>query len=215
MIREEIREAFKAEVPEIDTRVITDTVLNNWLLIGDKEVCASTRCILNDYSWTTAEDEQSWNILEKVPKFYAIDDFPGGGVIFDNDPLDLTTIAQLDQDYSTWRTRSSGTPEYYFIRGKFLWFDRPVDSASTLQIYFSEISDDFNSDGIMPFNQLSYLEPFHNSLVLYLIYRAKSKMNKPVEAQTAKQEFSNYIAWMKKEITAARKGNINYEPRFI
>lgn len=214
MIREDIRTAFRAENPELqDTDILSDTVLNNWLLVGDKEICASIRCILNDYTWTAAEDEQSWDLIEKIPKFYAIDDFPGGGVIFDNGPLDLITIAQLDSEYSTWRTRSSGTPDYYFIRGKTLWFDRPIDSASDIQVYYSAISDDFNSDGITPFNQLSYLEPFHNSLVLYLTYRAKSKIGKPQEAQLAKQEFSNYITWMKKEIVSSRKGVINYEPR--
>ena len=213
MTRSEIKAAFRVQNPEVTDRVIADPALDSMLLVGDKEVCAKTRCIVSDYTWTAVINEQSWDIVNKIPTFFAIDDFPGGGVVFNGKPLDLTTIAQLDQEYPTWRSRSAGVPKSYWIRGKKLWFDRPVSAADDIQVYYAAISDDFNADDILPFNQLTPLEPYHNALVLYLTSRAKSKGGKPGEAQLAKQEYDDHIRWMAKEVASSKKGIINYAPR--
>jgi hypothetical protein len=214
MTRAEIKDDLRRLCPEISATVLTDAALNSMLLVGDKEVAARTRCIVGDYTWECADDEQYWDLTTKIPTFYAIDSFPGGGVCFDDEALEEITIAELDQKSSNWRSRTSGDPDYYWTRGKMLWFDRPVKTGADIQVYFAAVSDDFNSDDITPFNQLSYLEPFHNSLVLYLVMRAKSKVGKMEESAMAKQEYENYLMWMRKEIISSKKGVVHIQPKW-
>jgi len=219
MTRSEIVQMFRVENPEITANVVSDALLHNWLLTGDKEVCAITRCIVSDVTFDSVVSTTVYNtrydLTSQIPNFYDIDDYPGGGVSFDDKPMGKTTIAQLDKDSSSWRTRTAGEPRKYYRRGKYLYFDRPVsDSYDGLEIkvYCVLISDDFNNDNITPYNQLAYLEPFHAALVLYLRWKAKAKVGKPADAQTAKQEFYDYCQFMKKTIQGGTTGPIRFRP---
>ena len=217
MNRNDIKIAFRAENPEITSRVVSNTLLNIWCESGDKEVCAITRCIVDQdgTTITTAEDDQYYDLTDKITKFYDIDEWPGGGVAYNNKRLVKKTIAELDDDtMSAWRERSSGTPKNYYRRGQWLYLDRPIDSNEyDLQIYAVLISDDFDDDDKTPYNQLTYLEPYHYGIVKYLQWKAKAKVGKPQEASIAMQEFSTYAAWMKKMIGGIRKVIIRFEPK--
>ena len=194
MTRAEIVAMFKVDNPEITERVITDAQLHNWCKIGDKEICAKTRCIISDFTInsvaTTSVYLTRYDLTAHEPKFYAIDDYSGGGVSFDDDPLDLTSISQLDEEDENWRTRSAGTPEKYYRRGKWLYFDRPIETADEeIRIYCALISNSFDDDNKLPFNQLTYLEAFHYSVVLYLQKKAKMKIGNKADELKALSEY--------------------------
>jgi len=213
--RGEIISKFREENPEITDRVITNTVLNGWCKAADKEICAEARCIVSNEPETisTTEDDAYWDLTAQIPKFYDIDEYPGGGVAYDDDRLKLTTIAQLDEESSGWRTRSSGTPKKYFRRGQYLYVDRPVNSdAEDITIYAVYISDDFNSNDKTPYNQLSHLTPFHDGINKYLQWRAMGKVGKEKEAKSAQKDYMNYVAWMKKLIRGGSHNVIFFTP---
>ena len=70
MIRSEIVDRFRQENTEIPARVISDAVLESWLIQGDKEFCAETRCIVDQGTTiTTVANEQYWDLASKIPKF--------------------------------------------------------------------------------------------------------------------------------------------------
>jgi len=203
MTRLEIKDMFRVDNQEIPDNVVTDAQLNNWLQIGDKEVCAATRCIVDQDGTTieTAEDDEYYDLTAYIEKFYDIDAYPASGITYNAKRIEEKTMAELDAESPSWRSRSSGTPRAYYRRGKWIYLDRPIDSnAYDIKVYSVLISDDFDDDDKLPFNQLPWLEPFHNAMVLYIQKRAKEKVGKPGEGQKAKQEFSEYIAWMAKEI---------------
>ena len=213
MTRSEIIQMFRVENSEITTRVVSNALLHNWCLVGDKEICARTRCIIDEDGTviTTAEDDQVWILTDEIDKFYSLDEYPGGGVAYNDKRLKETTISRLDDEHQSWRTRGVGTPEEYYIRGKFIYLDRPINSqAKDLHIYAVLISDDFNDDNITPYNQLTYLEPFHSGILKFLQWRAKQKVGKPQEAAIAKQDFVEYTMWMKKEIGGGKYGPITF-----
>ena len=219
MTRLDIIDTFRVENPELTDRVITDAQLYEWCLIGDKEVCAITRCILSDFTITSAATttvyNTRYNLTTYESKFYAIDDYPGGGVSFDNTPLRLTSIAELDEEDPNWRDRSAGEPEAYYRRGQWLYLDRPISSSYaslTIRIYCSLISNDFDGDNKAPFNELTFLEPFHYAMVLFLQKKAKMKVGKPNEELKAVKEYNDYVAWMKKEIGATKISPIRFQP---
>ena len=217
MTRAEIIAMFRADNPDIPDRVISDAKLHNWALVGDKIVCAISRCIVADEVFnsvaTTSVYDTRYDLTDKIGKFYDIDDFPGGGVSFDDDPLDKTTVAELDHETPTWRTRSAGTPKKYYRRGKYVYFDRPIKTAALeIRIYAVLVSENFNNDNITPYNQLTYLEPFHNGINKYLQWQAKIQVGKPGEAQIAQKEFYDFATFMKKMITGGKVSVIRYQP---
>ena len=218
MIRSEIRNTFRVENPEIDDRVATDVELNSWLLQGDKEVCAITRCIVSDFVITsvtsTSVYDTKYDLTDEEPKFFDIDEMPGGGVSFDDEPLEKTSVSELDADNKDWRKRNAGTPEKWYRRGKWLYFDYPVLTEDLdIRVYAVLVSDDFNDDNIMPFNQLSFLEPYHQVLLKYLQWKAKEKVGKPEEGMRARQEFLQYAEWMKKMISGNKISAIRIQPK--
>lgn len=217
MILTDILDVFRAENSEITERVISDALLKKWCLQGDKEICAITRCIVGDATFnsvaTTSVYNTRYDLTAQIPKFYDIDNFPAGGVIFDDDPLVKTSIAELDAEDSSWRTRSAGTPEKWYRRGKYLYFDYPIlTAAKEIRVYAVLVSDDFIGDDSIPYNSLTYLEPFHYGIVKYLQWKAKAKVGKPGEGQLAQQEFSTYAQFMKSQLGGNKFSPIRIQP---
>jgi hypothetical protein len=202
MTRQELRERFRVENPEITERVLTDAVLNLWLKLGNKEVCTATRCILSNEAETfdTVADTQFYDLQSRITKFLDIDDMPGGGVYYDDVPLTKTTPGEMNSIRRNWRTDESGTPKRYWRRGRYLWLDVPPDAVVELAIDCYLIPDDFDSDVESPYNDLTHLETYHDALSKYLQWRAKEKVGKADEALKAKTDYLDYVKWMKKMV---------------
>ena len=218
MNRAEILTVFRSDNPELTDRVMTDAAAYAYLKEGDKEECAISKCIVGDTTFSSVASSTvytaKYDLTTLIDKFYAIDDNPGGGVIFDGDPLDKTTVAELDMLSSSWRSRSAGTPKKWYVRGNYLYFDRPVLTAGLdIMVYTALVSEDFDNDLKEPFNSLQYLRPFHIALVKYLKAMGKAKIGKPQEAQQAMQDFREYCLWFGKETKGNRFGKIYLQPK--
>lgn len=211
MTLSEIIQLFRAENPEITSQVVSDVLLKLWAKQGDKEMCSLTRCIVGDATFSSVASssvyDTKYDLENNIDNFFDIDDFPGGGVSFDDEPLIKTTVAELDKEDPSWRTRSAGTPEKWYRRGKFLYFDYPVSTADLeIRVYTVLVSDDFVGDDTTPYNQLTHLEPYHYGINKYLQWKAKAKVGKPNEAQMARAEFFDYAKFMKSQIGGNKFG---------
>jgi len=180
-------------------------------------VAMFTRCIRKNLPETigTTEDEQYWDLTSEITNFYDIDEYPGGGVYYNNKALKKTTIAELNMRSSTWLDRGSGTPKKYFRRSAYLWVDRPIDSNEyDIKVYAVLKPNDFDSDADEPYNELSYLEPFHyGGIGRYLMWQAKLKLRKFEEAAIAQKEFLSYCGRMKKQLSGGLYGPISIRNR--
>lgn len=217
MTREEIIAMFRADNPKITTRVINNAKLHNWCKLGDKEISAQSRCIISDFIITSIASTSvyltRYDLSAEKAKFYDIDDYPGGGVSFDDEPLGRTSVAELDEEDSRWRTRGAGTPDKYYRRGRWLYFDRPIEDADLeIRVYAALISDDFDDDSESPFNSLLHLEPFHGSILKYLEWRMQQTVGKRQDAMKARAELDDYIRWMRKEISGGRVTPMQFRP---
>jgi len=211
MNRSEIRDAFRQENPEITDRVVSDTVLNTWILSADKEVAAATRCIVSNDVETISSvvDSQYYDLETNISKFFDIDDMPGGGVYYDGLPLVKKTAGEMNTISRSWRGNGSGIPRYYWRRGKYLWFEKPCSAVVDITLDVVYVSDDFDSDLKTPFNGLNHLEPFHDAIVAYLRVKGKQKLGKYGEAQNADEEYKKYLSWMKRQISGSSNSIIS------
>jgi len=204
---------FRDDNPEITSRVISDSTLYNWCEVGDKEFCAETRCIVDQdgTAWNTAVNDESYDLTSKITNFYDIDEWPGSGVLYNGKKLTKATMAELDLDAINWRARSAGTPKKWYRRGKYLYLDRPIDTVGTnyMRVYAVLISDDWDSD-VAPYNALTYLEPFHFGMVLYLQKRAKAKVGKEEESARAQAEYNAFVQWSKRQLLGNKSGPIYF-----
>lgn len=221
MTRVEIITRFREENPEITSNVASDITLKSWLIIGNQEIVAKTRMIVASSSFDIVAGTAAYDLNALLSKFFDIDEYPGGGVsIVDTSGketrLGKTTKAEIDNNKSNWRTESSGTPREYYRRNNFLHL-RPVPSSSivSINVDYAVIANDFNSDNIEPFNELTHLRPFHYSLVLYLKMRAKAKIGKPEDVAMAMNEYNGYITWIEKELGGGKYGNIYFRPKGV
>ena len=214
MTRSEIISKFREQNAEFTSRVITDTVANSWLLFGDKDFCAKTRCIVDQDGTTisTSEDDTYVDVVSNIAKFFDIDDYPGSGVLYNNKRLKKTTMAALDEESAGWRDRGSGTPTKWYRRGSRIYFDRPIDSnGEDVIVYAVLISDDWDSN-VAPYNELTYLEPYHNGMVLWLKYKAKFKVGKEKDALIAKAEYEDYVKSVKGQLGGDKYSAIHFAP---
>lgn len=214
MTRSEVISAFREDNPEITARVVSNAVLETWLLTGDKEFCAEVRCIVDQDGTTisTSEDDRSFDLVSNIDNFFDIDDYPGSGVLYNDKRLKKTTMAALDEENERWRDWPSGTPKKWYRRGNTLYLDRAIDSnEEDLIVYSVLISDDWDSD-VAPYNELAYLEPFHYAMVLYLQKRAKAKVGKGTDSLKAAAQYNDYVKWVKRQLGGDKYAAIHFAP---
>ena len=212
MTRTELISRFREENPELTSRVFADSVLNSWLIAGNLEIACKARLIKGDTSFSSVAGTRSYDLTTQITNFYDIDDFPGGGVVYDNDPLELTSISELDTRRSSWRTEANGTPKKFWRWNQYLYLDKKPVSVKTIEVYSILFPGDFDTASETPFNELTHLEPFHYSLVLYMQKRAKAAVGKPEEAQAAEAEYGKYVTWMKNEVNRGIYSAIQFTP---
>src|SRR3990167_2579671 len=218
MTRGEIITRFRQENPEITTNVATDSVLQSWAEIGNTETAVKARLIRGATEFSaiaskSAPDDVQYNLITEINNFYDIDEYPGGGVSYNDKRLTLTTPSQLDADKPGWRTASSGTPTRYYRRNQYINLDPTASGTSTIRVYTVLQPDDLDDNTKEPFNELEHLRPFHYALVLYLKMRAfAGKVKKPETSMTAQQEYESYTKWMLDEVNRNIYQDITLRP---
>lgn len=214
MTRSEIRTDFRTENPEVTDRVITDALLNTWMIKANREICAETRCIVTNVSETfnTVANTQYYDLSLQVDNFFDIDDYDGGGVYYNDVALQKSSPAEMNSSNRRWRSLAAGTPKKWWMKGKYLWFDRMPDAAQDVDVDCILIPDDFDSDSKEPFNELGHLQTYADSINKYLQWRCKEKIGKKEDAAIAKSSYVDYVLWMKKIIRKAKASPIYLKP---
>ncbi len=215
----DIIQRFRDENPELDANVISDTTLMSWLLDGDLETCTKVRLINQEgLSIPAVIDQSTYDMTNVSPLFLDIDESVGGGLVYYNTSgnykrLEKVTKAYLENNNAQWRTASSGAPRWYYRYGKnIVVYPKPDSTITNFTVDLILLSNPFNNLNIMPFNQLPYLAPFHASLKLYLMWRAKIKIGKGDEADTALKAYGAYTDWMIKTIGGGKYGPMEFRP---
>ena len=216
----DIIQRFRDEYPELDANVISDATLMSWLLIGDQEVCMKCRLItVENVNITAVPGQNKYSLTSLNPLFFDINESYSGGLVYYNTSGSYKRVypktkAWFDNNYSQWRTASTGTPRWYYRQNDYIvTYPTPNDTVSNFNVDLVLLSNPFNNLNIAPYNQLPYLAPFHYALVMYLQWRAKIKIGKAEEADTALKAYSGYIQWMINTIQGGRQGEMEFRPQ--
>lgn len=219
MLMSDIIQRFRDENPELDANVISDATLQSWLLVGDLEICTKARLIVQEgFSIPAVVNQSTYDITQTTALFLDIDESVGGGLCYYNTSgqykrIDKVSKAYLDNNNSQWRTGSAGTPRWYYRYGKnIVVYPKPDSTITNFTVDLVLLSNPFNNLNITPFNQLPYLSPFHPSLIFYLMWRAKVKIGKAEESDTALKAYGVYVDWMVKTIGGGKFGPMEFRP---
>lgn len=220
MLMSDIIQRFRDENPELDANVIPDATLMSWLLVGDLEICTKVRLIVQEnVNIPVTAGTNTYNLTNSTSLFLDINESIMGGLVYFNTSgsykrITKRTKAWLDVSSSQWRTASQGTPRYYYRSGpNIVVYPTPDSTIVNMNVDLVLLSNPFNNLNIMPFNQLPYLAPFHISLVLYLMWRAKVKIGKQEEADTALKTYNGYVQWMISTIGGGKYDEIQLRPQ--
>ena len=89
---------------------------------------------------------------------------------------------------------------------------KEILSDLEIRVYVVLVSDNFDDDAKTPFNQLTYLEPYHNAIVKYLTWQGKIKLREPADAAKAEADFYGFIKMMTKNIGGGKVSSIRFQP---
>lgn len=212
MTRQEIRERFRQENPDITDRTISDTVLNDWINLGQEEMAAETQFLVEDLAFTTVSTQLSYDLTTLSSKFYNIDD-KSSGVFYDNKFLVPSSPAELANSNKRFKENTAGEPKAWYRRQNTITLDKYPESAKELLVPCVLLPNDMTSDSDIPFNGLLYLSPVHYGLVAYLTMKAKGKLDKKEAMSIAQQEYMTYVQKGRNLVTSNRKGAVSNLPR--
>ncbi len=171
------------------------------------------------FSIPAVNNQSTYDLTNISPLFADIDEAVGGGLCYYNTSgsykrITKVTKAELDNNNTQWRTASSGIPKWYYRYGKnIVVYPKPDTTIVNFTVDFVLLSNPFNNISIMPFNQLPYLQPFHPALVFYLTWRAKVKIGKSEESDTALKAYGAYVEWMNKVVGGGKYGPMEFRPQ--
>lgn len=214
MNRAELRQKMRDENPEITDSVISDATLNGWLQQANLEISAMTYCIVTNESATfdSVVGQQFYDLDLNIPNFYAVDDMPGGGVFYNNVFLKKVTPGEMNYVRRSWKTAPPGVPRRWWRRGQYLWFEVKPSAIKEIAVDAYLMPDPFDNDAKLPFNEMTSLIPFHDSLSKYLQWRVMQKVGKDDEAKIAKADYLDYVKWMKGLVKAAHQQSVFMRP---
>lgn len=198
MDRERLRSKVLYDVPEIKDAWpdVTSTVdnINTELNEAALEIAYVTAAIPKNNSSDPIDLTADNDDYELPSDFLCID--PDGGVQYLNadsewDPLKQTTMDWLDENELSWRTNESDDPEYYYIKGNYIYLYPKPDTtrANALMIHYGTIPTLMAAEADEPFNNLTYLDPFHYLVALKVKIQAKQAKGKFADATILSQEY--------------------------
>ncbi len=193
-----LKVSFHALVSEFPWETSDVALVIGWFNDGQKDVARKTKC-LKKYSYTPSVKDQQEYDLSTLTGFLEID--RQGGVTYDGLRLDPVTIDELDFTKAKWRNADSGTPKYYYKRGKYIGlYPKPSETGKSIGVYCSYMPTDMANSGDQPFDGVVEFVPYHDLPLLYAIGLAKFGKGQFATKELALAEYTARMTAMKNEL---------------
>ena len=188
----QIRTRFRLLVPEVTSTILSDTNLNLFINDGALDVVRRTDCLWNYADQTVTAATQTYSVPSDAVRILAV--YYGGTGSWKK--LPCVTMDYLGNEINQDWFDNTGTIYGYFEaeQNKIGLYQIPTSAeAGTdyLRIYYIEQPDTLVNDSDIPFNNTTNLYPYHDLVLLYVIYKAKQMVGKWEQATVIE---NNYLA---------------------
>jgi hypothetical protein len=186
-----IRNRFRLMMPEADTGVISNTNLD--LLANDAvlDITRRTDCLQNYADQDVTASTQTYDTPSDSIKILGV--YYGGSSNWEK--LSCVTMDFLANEIDTdWLTATGTIYAYFFAeRNKIGLYKIPTSAeagTNYLRIYYVEQPDALVNDSDIPFNSVTNLYPYHELIILYLMFKVKQIVGK---FEQSNQIEANYL----------------------
>lgn len=185
MNRGEIRDEIRRLVKDTDTTTSrqrwSDTVLNTRIDQSHDRISAITRCIIDDYDLDLVSGTQEYTLpsyfLQEEQVLYL--DGSGNYVA-----IGKRSENEMNMESAYWRATEGSDLELYYIRSATIGFYPKPNFSRTggVKIWLAKRPTAFSADADIPFDSLSTLYPFHDTICFEVAYKCKMDEGKYDEA---------------------------------
>lgn len=202
MTETEIMTEFGQRAPDSP---VTDAQKLLWANDGARDIARRTKTLRTSGSINLVAGTANYDLIDSFATFLAID--PDGGVAFydGNDYLKLAPKSKdwLDTYVAGWRNAQQGDPIAYYREGKDL-YTYPTSAsnytAGLLVYYFKMPAEMTAASSDDPFDDRTELEPYHDLIILYMLWKAKQSIGEYQQANMARGEYIGEINRMINEL---------------
>lgn len=224
MTLSDLRNKVKWDCPEVidswPTAALTDDNIDLELNEAALEIAHLTCCIPSDNQSDPLDITADENYVTLPTNLLVIDS--EGGVFFkDSDgdwqELDYKDMAWLDAHKVDWRNADSSSdgPDYCYQRGNRLYFYPALDEdrSDGIFLYYGIAPTRMTGDDDEPFDEITYLDPYHYLVALRVKIEAKGAKKKWNDRDKLLVEYTTRLAEMDAFIHGRRLRE--YQPDII
>lgn len=178
--RGEIRSQIRMLVNDTDTDTSlnrwTDAQLNQRIEMAQLDIIARSRGLTNTTYYTMVTSISVYalpqDLLTTNRVAYYIRNTTGA-----YKKMERMTLLGLDEWNNYWQQLANGLPERYYIWSSTIGIVPPptvsYSGYNNLRIDYTVIPSSFVSDTSVPFNNVTYLYPYHELIIWYVVYWCK------------------------------------------
>ena len=197
----ELRTEFDSLAPDSP---VSDTVQTTWANLGQIDIVRRTKCLPTSGSIDIVGSTANYDLTTNFTDYLEID-YDGGVQFYDG--TDYTTLkkvnqAWLDRNVIDWRNSDEDDPRAYYFENKYIYL-YPTPGASYtggLLVHYIQKPTDMSADSSEPFDSRVDLEPYHELILNYMLYRAKRGIGEFLQAREYYQEYLRGVERMKIEL---------------
>jgi hypothetical protein len=182
-IRSDIRYKIGDSTMTVSAQKWSDGELNIRINDVQRNIAQYTRCIYVSSITTPLSEVREY---PRPPKCISIDrvSFLQTTSTTSYKKLEAKTIGGLDVQFTGgWENNTSGRPQYYYERGNWIGFERPVSAAvaastGAIKIDYFKYPEDMTSDSDTPFDGVDFLQLYGDIITLGVAGSCKQDENK-------------------------------------
>ncbi|HDP36343.1 MAG TPA: hypothetical protein ENN27_00520 [Candidatus Atribacteria bacterium] len=123
----------------------SDAEITTYINEAQEIIATETKLLSKLYSHTlTADDIKNDREIRLYSDFVALDE---GGVLYDDKPLEQTSLKELDEHFSNWRD-TTGTPTRFYFRSDMIGFFPKPSAGGVVKYYGIERAPELSGDTV-------------------------------------------------------------------
>jgi len=159
-----VRSLVRDNTPATGSPVFSDTLIDEYINIVQREIAMNTWCIEDYHTYTIAVGQEEYQFESDMVAITRL--------TIDDELISQKSVSKLDDEDGSWDvSKATSTPSYYYVRHttvSVIGFDTiPSTTTDTsFTAWYIKNPTELTSDTDEPFDGQDRLDPFHYAIVL-------------------------------------------------